>query len=203
MNKLTSLSAASLAVTSASFGAIVLVDVVPDLVISQGQDMYIDFDTQTASLDVIDGFDVRLFIAAFDVYLNPEQSWLVSADSSSFPYVLKFSQGSDLTFANPTSNNNSQISYDNLGYWETETSLTLGYAALTDGSNEAWLELNYDPAANTLGLTRFAYSTNGEQLTAGVAPAPVVPEPSTTAAIAALLAGSAALYKRRRDKAAA
>lgn len=47
----------------------------------------------------------------------------------------------------------------------------------------------------SLTLHRFAYEQSGEAILAGA-----IPEPSTYAALAGLLAGSAALFHRRRKK---
>ncbi len=78
-----------------------------------------------------------------------------------------------------------------------------GYLPLQLGSNYGWAGLTYtrtsDGSVYSLTLHDFAFASGGEQITAGQT---TIPEPSTYAVLTGLLAGSAALYARRRKRAA-
>ena len=77
--------------------------------------------------------------------------------------------------------------------------------SLTDGSTAyGWLSVTNDPGfgTGTGTVNEWAYDTTGASIEVGQITA--IPEPATTAAVtAALLAGSAAVWKRRRQKLAA
>jgi hypothetical protein len=80
----------------------------------------------------------------------------------------------------------------------------LGFSFLNGATNDpnyGFVEINYNDDANTLELVRFAYDDTGAGILAG-ASLTAVPEPSTTAAVMALVAGSAALFTARRRRAA-
>jgi hypothetical protein len=90
------------------------------------------------------------------------------------------------------------------GNWAGGGSGYLGFSFLngaTDETNYGFVEINYNDDANTLELVRFAYDNTGAGILAG-ASLTAVPEPSTTAAVMALVAGSAALFTARRRRAA-
>ncbi len=76
---------------------------------------------------------------------------------------------------------------------------TTGFVGLRFDTNTSplfgWAQLSYN-ADQTLTLHDFAYESSGGAIT-------IIPEPSTFAALAGLLAGSAALYRRRQPKKAA
>ncbi len=63
--------------------------------------------------------------------------------------------------------------------------------------NYGWAHIIYHPGGSSdITLIDFAYeTTSGLAIEAGA-----IPEPSTTAAVTAVLAGSLALYRRRREK---
>ena len=67
------------------------------------------------------------------------------------------------------------------------------------GLRFGWAEVSLN-AGNTLTLYGFAYDNTGGQILAGVT---AVPEPATTGAIAAALAGSVAAFEARRRRKAA
>lgn len=70
--------------------------------------------------------------------------------------------------------------------------------SLTDGSTlYGWLNVTRSGADATLTgtVTEWAYETSGANITVGA-----IPEPASTAAVAALLAGSVAVWNRRRQK---
>lgn len=78
---------------------------------------------------------------------------------------------------------------------------TRGYVGLRQVSVDtdsgylyAWADVTYG-SDSSLTLHRFAYEQSGSPIAAGA-----IPEPSTYAALAGLLAGSAALYHRRRNR---
>lgn len=84
------------------------------------------------------------------------------------------------------------------GEWYNDAAGTIGYISILNSSTgvSGWIGIDYDDVANTITLDSYAIGTAGEITLAGV------PEPSQTAAIGALLAGSAVLYSRRRRKTA-
>ncbi len=85
-----------------------------------------------------------------------------------------------------------------LGGWPIESGH--GYLGLQLGSHYGWAQVSYTstPSGNSLTLHDFAYEdTANTPIQAGA-----IPEPSTYAALTGLLAGSAALYARRRKRAA-
>lgn len=80
----------------------------------------------------------------------------------------------------------------------------LGFSFLNGATNETnygFVEINYNDDADALELVRFAYDNTGAGILAG-ASLTAVPEPSTTAAVMALVAGSAALFTARRRRTA-
>lgn len=94
--------------------------------------------------------------------------------------------------------------YSDMGPWTGGGSGFLGFSFLNGTTNETnygFVEINYNDTANTLELVRFAYDNTGAGILAG-ASLTAVPEPSTTAAVMALVAGSAALFTARRRRAA-
>ncbi len=79
----------------------------------------------------------------------------------------------------------------------------LGFSFLngtTNQTNYGFVELDYNDAANSLTLVRFAYDNTGAGILAG-AELSAIPEPSTTAALMALAAGAVVLLARRRQAA--
>ncbi len=73
--------------------------------------------------------------------------------------------------------------------------------SLTDGSTVyGWMSVTNVPGfgTGTGTVNEWAYDTTGASIAVGQITA--IPEPATTAAVAALLAGSAAVWKRRRQK---
>ncbi len=60
-----------------------------------------------------------------------------------------------------------------------------------------WMRLTYDSSSGNLTVADWAYEDSGNSIAAGA----TIPEPAETVMIAALLAGSAALFARRRRKA--
>ena len=81
--------------------------------------------------------------------------------------------------------------------WAAGTKGYLGvqFDAVTAGTVYGWIQVSYN---SDLSLTvyDFAYQSDGSAIAAG---ATSVPEPAATTALAALLAGSAALYAKRRQ----
>jgi hypothetical protein len=69
----------------------------------------------------------------------------------------------------------------------------LGFHNSVSG-NQAWLLINYDDDANSIQLLGIGYNNSGT-LTAGET---AIPEPATATALAALLAGGVAAFRRRR-----
>ena len=80
----------------------------------------------------------------------------------------------------------------------------LSYTPTAGSTYYGWAEIAYDETADSLTLLSFGYndSVNTASMTPGTY-STAIPEPATTALVGALLAGSAALFLRRRRAAAA
>ncbi len=112
-------------------------------------------------------------------------------------YIARYSFGSDLNFTNPITATR-YFERSNAGPWEGDTGGTSYFAVKnTTTSKEAWVAIQYNDAANTLDLISFAVADASDNITAGQT---VVPEPAETAALMVLVAGSAALYRKRQQK---
>jgi len=161
---------------------------------SNGSSVYIDVDTGNFSTSEIAGQDIKItFIdvgtyhakASVDTY-----NGLNVIDSGNF--ADRFTYGATLT---GTGDNSAQTEspFEGTGDWGGFTGIAnLGF---DNSGNKGWVELDYQAAApgGSVEVRSFAYGTAGEITDAGV-----VPEPANAAAICALLAGSVAVFSRRR-----
>jgi hypothetical protein len=123
---------------------------------------------------------------------NPSTGY-VSINGSNF--TTNFAANASLSPSNWTNgfvylNNNASGSSP----WPSGTTGYLGFYVATGGDrNYGWAQVTY--SGSSLTLTSFAYDTVlNEVLHAGQ-----IPEPASTTALAALLAGSVALHRRRQQ----
>ncbi len=118
-------------------------------------------------------------------------------NSGSGNYLVRYSFGAALNFTT-AGGAYAAFEFNDNGPWEGDTGATSYFAARnTTTSKEAWVAVEYNDAANTLDLISFAVADASDNITAGQT---VVPEPSETAALMVLAAGSAAIYRKRQRK---
>lgn len=112
--------------------------------------------------------------------------------------LISPSLGPGLTFANTS--NYTYLNRNNItgSSWTAGTTGYLGLE-LNSGANFGWIQVSYN-ADKTLTVYDFAYEASGGGIAAGATGVNAVPEPAATAAIASLLAGSAALHAKRRRR---
>lgn len=165
---------------------------------SNDSSVYIDVDTGNFSTSEIAGQDIKItFLASGSDSFHSKASvdtynGLTVIDSGDF--ADRFAYGATLTgFGDDIVNTEN---YDGTGDWGGFNGIAyLGFYRRDNSGGKAWVELDYQAAApgGSVEVRSFAYGTAGEITNAGV-----VPEPANAAAICALLAGSAAVFSRRR-----
>ena len=160
---------------------------------SNGSSVYIDVDTGNFSTSEIAGQDIKITFIDYGYHAKASvdtYNGLTVIDSMN--YANRFTYGATLT----GTGNNYAITeeyYYGTGNWGGFTGIAnLGF---DNSGNKGWVELDYQAAApgGSVEVRSFAYGTAGEITDAGV-----VPEPANAAAICALLAGSVAVFSRRR-----
>jgi hypothetical protein len=168
--------------------------------------IYIDFDTGHAGLlgygesppsDADAGFgflvgNTEKPVAQSSAF-NSTSSWQISVDDSETSLgVLKLSAGVSIPL-NPSYF--SGLSYYGEGNWASPNDGE-GYVGFfnTDTNAQAWALINYNAGDDTISLLGIAYNPDGAILTGQTA----IPEPASGAALAALLAGGTAAFRRRR-----
>lgn len=218
-------SLSALAATSAS--ASIVYSGVLDLTLDQptgaSSPLYFDLDTGTASEAAVAGSDFH-----FEIFSSGKPTLTAQNAASTIrstlapltpppnaiykPVIAQLPSGTLLSNLAPGESwENSPINgggYEGIGFrfggsgWGVNSS---GFAGLQINGNYGWARftLAQDPAnlesGHSITLHDFAYASEGESITAGQT---AIPEPSTYAALTGLLAGSAALYARRRKRAA-
>lgn len=160
--------------------------------------VYIDFSTGGASLSEGPNYDISIG----SIFTNSEKptasilndDYAVAITGS---YATRFSFGDALNF-DSTFDTSAQLEASDSGVWEGDTGGQIGYLGFnnTTTSMEAWVAIDYDDTANTIDVLSFGVASASDNMTAGQA----VPEPSETAALMILAAGSAALYRRRKRR---
>lgn len=187
---------------SATQAAIVYTDLSSNpLVVGTSQEVYVNFLGGTAGTSVPQSYDVSLRFGT-DPQFNPnlEKPEVFSANSNNFVVgtgnqAARLSAGTPITggsgFADQTT---AYLEENDIGPWQgTSGEAFVGWKN-TAANQDAWLRINYNDAANSYVLTGFAINDSGA-LTAGQT---VIPEPASAAALAALLAGGVATFRRRR-----
>lgn len=172
---------------------------IPDQSIGLGSGtLLFDLDTGNYAINSLSGSDGSIVFTS--VYGdNPEKPYFSTSNNwtamSSDGYISRLAFGDDIDGA--TGSMGAYLENNGSGNWANDGA-GVAYVGMTNAttSQEAWLEIDYNDANNLLTLTRFAVGAAGQELTAGQTTA--VPEPSKTAVLMALLAGSAALHRRRR-----
>ena len=198
---LTKTIAASTAAAPLAHGAIVVTDVNETIGIAENssETLFVDFSAGAFS-PTQDGHDISLFFA-FSNSEKPSLNILNTSYAVAIPHdtfnLVRYNFGDSID-ASYSSNSNAFFYFanenNNSGNWINDVGGSSGYVALqnTSTSKEIWIEIDYDDEADTLDVIRFAYADASDNITAGQ-----VPEPAQSAALMALLAGSAALFSRR------
>lgn len=161
--------------------------------------IYIDFDTAGVSTESLSGYDVML---TFDTMTNSTEKlysgtvsgWSTSPETSDSTSAARLSFGDSIYGSEFTKDTNSFLDLHDAGAWQTETEVT-GYLGYDNGVGQAWVKVFYDDAANSVSVLGVGYNDSGT-LTAGQT-ASAIPEPASAAALAALLAGGIAAFRRR------
>jgi hypothetical protein len=198
-------SAAALVAAPSAFG--VITTAVFNQELPNSTNYYLDLDGGTLStsslnseigIEFYDGSNASGFGSGYHGKARVFQATLGSnvaffTDTSNF--LARFALGEQLDAPNAQSSAYTEDFGTGNGGWGGFVGTA--YFGFNRGSGQGWVELDYDGGFNGSGsieVVSFAYNSDGP-LTAGQ-----VPEPASTAAVAALLAGSAALYKRRRGR---
>jgi len=164
--------------------------VVPNETITSTESLFVDFSTGTTSSVSGEPNDIL-----FDFAGNPEKPAISRYGEYTIAttgnYVARYDAADALNFTNTTTSARFESDSPN-GPWAGGAT---GYAAVQNlvTSKEIWLHIDYDDANNTLTLLSFAYTDASDNMTAGQ-----IPEPAQTAALMAVIAGSAAAFRRRR-----
>jgi hypothetical protein len=190
---LASLAAIPLATTA--HGAITLVDVTLGITDS----LHFDFDGGTFATTSQAGYtDVSLFFNYGVTYGESEKP--VAANGGA--WVWKVEQSGGFVHLFDIGATTTDSSTDNIAYLEHkndgpgEGGFTNKAIAFTDGSNAAYALMSYDDIANQMTIHHF--DTAAGQTTIQVE---AIPEPATSAALMALLAGGATVFQRSRKRA--
>lgn len=165
--------------------------------IGPASELYIDLETGAfgSTAGSVPDFDVRVYFEAYEAETPAIQmsgTWDLAFQSPG--YALRYSFGDTLSFG--TVSNLGYLEYYGGGPWQGGTGGDVDYVAFRSAgtSRNAWMGIVYDDAGDTLTVQSFATAPDSVPLTAGAA----IPEPAEAGALMALLAGSAAVYNRRR-----
>lgn len=157
-------------------------------------ELFIDLDTGAFSNTFFSGSDFRFYFTSG----NTERPQSVNGyweTAQSGGYAARYTFGAALGLTSMSSRGYLDENGD--GNWDGDTGASTAYLGIRNWQNnrEGWVGIRYNDTANTINVESFAWGQPSDNLTAGQVP---VPEPAETAAVMALLAGSAALYHRRR-----
>jgi hypothetical protein len=185
---------------TASQAAIVHTDI-SDLTVSAGGNIYFSLTSQAADTT---GAVVEQFRLFFFANLPGEPSIVGVANSGAAAGYLGalYSYSSVLTVGATVNNSrtffsSSHLAYGSTGEWDPGDRGYLGLRIDSGGIKYGWADVSYN-ANNSLTLYSFAYENSGASIAAGV-----VPEPATTGAMAAILAGAVGAFEARRRRKAA
>ena len=131
-------------------------------------------------------------------YPNPNAD---GATAFSGFYAVKLDAGATIDYSLNFRTHQTPLYYLNAGPWTPGTRDYLGFGFFTGSNlqpNFAWADVSYN-ADHSLTLYGFAYETTP----AAAISAGAIPEPATSAALAALLTGSLAAYRARQRRLAA
>lgn len=192
------------AVSTAS-AAVVYTDV-PDLTVSVGQAIFVDFGangaTGSVSTSNFAGADF-VFRHAYSIADIPKIYFDGASSGGSTDLVnnglaINLAPGTVLPGSNYFSHFQSALNNrgNNDANWAAGTTGYLGFRInIGSGTGYGWAQVSYN-LDNSLTIRDFAYESSGGSISV---PAAAIPEPASATALAALLAGSAALLKRRRQ----
>lgn len=197
-NKKLLLSSTAIGAFGASnVGAVVNIETIDVDLDTNLESVYIDVDNGSFSQIDFAGQDLRILFRSGDTNNDAKAEFtgsngLTILESGGYAnYADRFSYGDPLV---GTGDNFSPTESEyNQGDWAGFTGIA--YLGFDKDGHKGWVELDYQagaPGGNVL-VRSFAYGTEGEITEAGV-----VPEPAHAAAVCALLAGSAAAFRRRR-----
>lgn len=164
---------------------------------SNDSSVYIDVDTGNFSISEIAGQDIKITFLDDGFPYHAKASVDTYNGLSVFEtgnYADRFTYGATLTGTGDGSFTQTESAPFGIGGWGGLPT-GIAYLGFDKSGNKGWVELDYQAAApgGSVEVRSFAYGTAGEITDAGV-----VPEPANAAAICALLAGSAAVFSRRR-----
>ena len=166
--------------------------VVPNETITAGESLYVDFSAGTTSNSSGGSDDIRLDFSSGESEKPAISSFGNYRSAYAGSFVARYDAGDALNFTNTTSSVKFEYN-DTGGPWAGGA---IGYAAVQNlvTSKEIWLHIDYNDVNDTLTLLSFAYADASDNITAGQQ----IPEPAQTAALMAVIAGSAAAFRRRR-----
>ena len=175
-------------------------DIADQVLATGSSSLYIDFDAGTFSSTAFAASDIRVYFGAGNLEfpaVNPDGNWGVAVNSSGGSYTRRYNYGASLDFTFTKTVNSSILEVFGTGEWEAQTGAStsyLGVKNLTD-QREVWIGIRYNDAANSMTIESFAVAPGAANMSAGQV---AIPEPAEAGALMALLAGSAAVYQRRR-----
>ena len=191
--KLLAAAAVSASLTPSARAAISYFNI-EDQVLTPDNTLFFDFDNGLFQLNggIPPEADVKIRFPTTEYqYINFQNNsdWRI-ADNGSY-YSIRYLQGAAMDFNSLQMS--AYIEFENSGPWDGDTGVKayLGLRNTVD-NREAWIGLLYNDALSSLTITDFAVAPGTDNLTAGA-----VPEPMETGILMALLAGGAALYRRR------
>lgn len=177
-------------------------DIADQVLATGSSSLYIDFDAGTFSSTSFAASDLRLYFGSGILDFpaaNPEGDWGVAVNSSGGSYTRRYSYGASMDFSFTKTINSSILEVFGTGEWEGQDGSVTSYLGLKNVADqrEVWVGIRYNDAANTLTVESFAVAPGTADMLAGEIPA-AIPEPAEAGAVMALLAGSVAVFHRRR-----
>ena len=197
MKKLLLGAAAVSASISAAKAQINYVDI-PDQTLASGEGIYFDFDGGTASSFLTAYSDFRIYFGGGDT-VRAETAvyggvWQVATSVSR---AARYVYGASLAFSGLQSS--AEFTYGTAGQWVDDPGTDTAFLAVQNATDfrKVWIGVKFSDADNEVTVESFGVAPQSVALKAGEGMAPV-PEPAETAAVMALLAGAAAMYRRRQ-----
>jgi hypothetical protein len=198
--KKTLLTAAAVSATIPMARAQVAYHEINQVITGGAGQLFIDLDTGTFANTFFSGSDFRFYFTSGNTE-NPQSVNGLWETAQSGGYAARYTSGAAMALTSMSSRGYFEYNYEDThsGNWQGDTGAATAYLGIKNWQDlrEGWVGIRYNDAANTITVESFAWGQPSDNLTAGQVP---VPEPAETAAVMALLAGSAALYHRRRQQ---